>query len=163
MTDPRPVAAASAIFPQTRPGGCLCGAVRFEAVLATPDFGACHCEMCRRWTGSALLGMSLPAGAITWHGEEHIARIQSSDWAERGFCSRCGSGLYYRVTAPGAAAQRIELPIGLLDDAGGLTSTNEIYIDHKPDSYAYAGAGRKLMTRQDCLEAFGGLDETDGK
>ena len=142
---------------ETRAGGCLCGAVRFEAKLSSHNFGACHCEMCRRWTGSALLGMSLPADAIVWTGEEHISRIQSSDWAERGFCRRCGSGLFFRVTAESEWAGKIELPIGLLDDPNGLTFTNEIYIDHKPDGYAFAGDGRKLMTRQDCIEAFGGL------
>lgn len=150
---------ATAEFPQSRSGGCLCGAVRFDAALAAPDFGACHCEMCRRWTGSALLGMPLPADAITWRGEQHIARIQSSDWVERGFCSRCGSGLFYRVTTATGTAAKIELPIGLLDDADGLNFTNEIYIDHKPDSYAYAGEGRKMMTRQDCVEAFGALGD----
>ena len=28
--------------------------------------------------------------------EEHIATYQSSDWAERAFCSMCGSNLWYK-------------------------------------------------------------------
>ena len=36
--------------------------------------------------------------------------------------------------------------------------TNEIYIDHKPDSFAYAGDGRRLLTRQECVERFGVLE-----
>jgi len=139
---------------EVRTGGCLCGAVRFSARLVNRDFGACHCEMCRRWTGSALLGISVPTGDITWTGVEHIATRQTSAWAERAWCSECGSGLYFRVTDGGPHSGDTELPVGLLDDAGGLTMTNEIYVDHKPDSYAYAGTGRRLMTRQDCIEAF---------
>jgi hypothetical protein len=46
------------------------------------------------------------------------------------------------------------LPIGSLDDASGLTMTNEIYIDMKPDSFAFAGEGRNVMTRADCIAKF---------
>ena len=139
---------------ETRPGGCLCGAVRFSAGLTELTFGACHCEMCRRWTGSALLGISVPTGNIVWHGEDKIATRQTSPWAMRAWCSDCGSNLYFRVTADTEWSGVTELPIGLFDDASGLTMTNEIYIDHKPDSFAYAGKGRKLMTRQDCIDKF---------
>jgi len=139
---------------ETREGGCLCGAVRFQADLVSRNFGACHCEMCRRWTGSALLGMTFPLGNVRWSGADHIATRQTSPWAMRAWCRDCGTNLYFRVTADSAYAGDIELPIGILDDANGLTMTNEIYIDHKPDSFAYAGAGRKLMTRQDCIDKF---------
>ena len=138
----------------TRSGQCLCGAVRFTARDVPEVFGACHCEMCRRWTGSALLGVTVPADAVDWEGREHIATIQSSAWAERAWCRACGSGLWFRVTAKGAYSDDVEIPIGLFDDPDGFRMTNEIYIDHKPDSYAYAGEGRKLMTRQDCIDKF---------
>ena len=140
-----------------RSGGCLCGAVRFTARDVPETYGACHCEMCRRWTGSALLGVTVPQASVTWQGAEHIARFQSSGWAERAFCARCGSGLWYHVTANSAHAANLELPIGLFDTADGLRLTSEIYIDHKPDSYALAGEGRTLMTRAECVAKFGAL------
>ena len=139
---------------ETREGGCLCGAVRFKAGLIKREFGACHCEMCRRWTGSALLGMTVPDENVDWLGEDHIASRQTSPWAMRAWCRECGSNLYYKVTIQNEWSGNVELPIGLFDDANGLTLANEIYIDHKPDSFAYAGEGRKLMTRQDCIEKF---------
>lgn len=141
-----------------RTGGCLCGAVRFTARGVGEAFGACHCDMCRRWTGSALLGITVPEGNVTWDGEEHIARRRSSAWAERAWCAECGSGLWFRVTIESPYLGNLELPIGLFDDASGLTMTNEIYIDHKPDSFAYAGAGRTLMTRADCVAKFAVLN-----
>lgn len=139
---------------ETRSGGCLCGAVRFDAALTTREFGACHCEMCRRWTGSALLALTVPQANVTWQGAENIARFQSSDWAERAHCARCGTPLWYHVTMDGPMAASLELPIGLFDDAGGLTFGNEIYIDHKPDSFAYAG-DRPRLTRRETLARFG--------
>lgn len=141
-----------------RTGGCLCGAVRFTARLTGTDFGACHCAMCRRWTGSALLGITVPEGNVDWTGADHIATRQTSAWAMRAWCRDCGSGVYFKVTLQGDYSGNLELPIGLFDDPNGLTMANEIYIDHKPDSFAYAGEGRRQMTRQDCVDRFPVLD-----
>jgi len=141
-----------------RQGGCMCGAVRFMARDVPETFGACHCQMCRRWTGSALLGVTVPEGDVTWEGADSIATIRSSSWAERAFCARCGSGLYFRVTMESEWSGNVELPIGLFDDASGMRMSNEIYIDHKPDSYAYAGEGRELKTRADCVAKFAVLN-----
>ena len=137
-----------------RAGGCLCGAVRFRAGLIHHSFGACHCEMCRRWTGSALLAISVPTQNVTWDGEDNIACFQSSDWAERANCRVCGSALFYRVTADGPGAGEMELPVGAFDTPDGLTFDSEIYIDLKPDSYSFAG-DRKRMTRAQTYEHFG--------
>ncbi|WP_245188920.1 GFA family protein [Mameliella alba] len=143
-----------------RSGGCMCGAVRFTARDVPAQAGACHCEMCRRWTGSALIGVTVPLVNVTWEDETHLGRIQSSDWAERGFCTRCGSGMFFRVTMESAYSGDLELPIGVFDEADGFEMTNEIYIDVKPDSFAYEGqAGRKLMTRAECHAKFGVLAE----
>lgn len=137
-----------------REGGCLCRAVRFTATLTGTNFGVCHCPMCRKWTGSALLGITVPEGNVDWTGAEHIARRQSSAWGERAWCAECGSALWFRVTVDGPYAGNLELPVGLFDDANGLTMTNEIYIDMKPDSYAFAGEGRNVLTRAQCVEKF---------
>jgi hypothetical protein len=137
-----------------RSGGCLCGAVRFRAALTGTNFGVCHCQMCRKWTGSALLGITVPAANVEWVGVEHIARRQSSAWGERAWCADCGSALWFRVTVDGPHAGNLELPVGTFDDANGLTMTNEIYIDHKPDSYAFAATDRQVLTRAQCVEKF---------
>lgn len=143
-----------------RSGGCLCGAVRFSARNVPTSFGACHCEMCRRWTGSALLGVTVPLESVVWEGTEHIATRQTSDWAERAWCRECGSNLWFKVTMQGPYSGGVELPIGLFDDASGMTMTNEIWIDHKPDSFAYEANDRQILTRQQCLDKLGVQDIT---
>ncbi len=139
-------------------GGCLCGAVRFTATGVPDTIGACHCEMCRRWTGSALMAATVPGDGIQWTGTDAIRKCQTSDWAERAWCGKCGSALYYHVTAPGPHSANYEIPLGLFDDPNGFKLTSEIYIDHKPDSFAYAGEGRDVLTRQQCVEKFGDLE-----
>jgi hypothetical protein len=145
---------AGAQVVDVRAGRCLCGGVRFRAGLTSFSFGACHCDMCRRWVGSALLAISVPTDNIHWDGHANIARFQSSSWAERANCKVCGTALFYRVTSDGPGAGDTELPIGLFDSADGLTFDSEIYIDLKPDSFAYAG-DRKRMTRAQTHEHFG--------
>ncbi|WP_253913329.1 GFA family protein [Pseudoruegeria sp. HB172150] len=141
-----------------REGGCLCGAVRFVAAAVPATAGICHCEMCRRWTGSALIGVTVKAEDLSWQGAEHIQEKQTSGWAKRGWCGECGSNLFFQVTMDGPYLGGVEIPMGLFDDPNGFEITNEIYIDHKPHSYAFAGEGRQVLTRQQCVEKFAVLD-----
>lgn len=77
-------------------GGCLCGAVRYQANESPIDSAYCHCSMCQRWTGapvSAGLGFRIAALQIT-RGQPRF--YNSSTSAERGFCSDCGSSIFVR-------------------------------------------------------------------
>lgn len=35
-------------------GGCLCGALRYEAAVSKSENWYCHCRMCQKATGSAV-------------------------------------------------------------------------------------------------------------
>lgn len=76
-------------------GSCLCGAVTFEVEggLAPPD--ACHCEQCRRWTGHYLVSTDVSRAALRVIGEERLRWYRSSARVRRGFCSDCGSSLFF--------------------------------------------------------------------
>jgi len=136
-----------------RTGKCMCGAVKYTAKELKTELGACHCEMCRQWTGGPLLSFS--SRAVDWTGEDKITTFKSSDWAERAFCSVCGSGLFYRVTAPGPYQGQFHIPFGTLDDQSGFEMNVELFIDKKPDAYALEGE-RKKLTAQQVFEMFGG-------
>ncbi|NNL85716.1 MAG: GFA family protein [Myxococcales bacterium] len=129
-------------------GKCLCGAVTFTAEDVDPHVHACHCDMCRRWSGGP--GMAIYVGSIAFSGEENITAYASSAWAERGFCRICGSNLFYRVKEP----NRWVLWSGTLDDPSALELAGEIYIDEKPDFYAFAGE-RKRLTGAEFLKSIG--------
>jgi hypothetical protein len=114
-------------------GGCLCGAVRFRAAKVETDHEACHCGMCRRWAGSPLFAASVEN--VEFEGEDNITAYDSSEWASRGFCSKCGSGLYYYLRP----ADRYIMCVGAFDEAAKFRLVGEIYIDHKPPGYEFAG------------------------
>ena len=119
-------------------GKCLCGAVTFEAEDVEAGLHVCHCSMCRRWAGGPLF--STGAGKVRFRGEENIERFSSSTWAERGFCKRCGSNLFFRVKE----ADQYILNMGSFDDQHAFGIAGEIYIEDKPPGYALAGEHPRL-------------------
>ena len=129
-------------------GRCLCGAVRYEAEFEEPAAHACHCGMCRRWSGS--VGMALPATTIAFEDEEPITLYNSSEWAERGFCGTCGGHLFYRLKQNGQTI----VWFGTLDDVSDITMGSEMYVDHKPDFLAFTGDHPRL-TEKEFLEQMG--------
>ncbi len=134
----------------SKTGGCLCGAVRFELAEAPTAYGACHCGMCRKFSGGIELGVMVPAGGIAWTGEGNLTSYTSSEWAERGFCKICGSSLYWKLTAPGPMQGLFSISAGALDSLEGMEFESEVYIDAKPESHAFAGE-RKRMTEAEVL------------
>ena len=74
-------------------GGCLCGAVRYETTAEPIGACHCHCDRCRRHTGSLFASaVGFSTEDITWTNEQP-AMFQSSDNCGRLFCARCGSTL----------------------------------------------------------------------
>lgn len=132
-------------------GGCLCGAVRYRLAKPVTEIDACHCGMCRKFSGGIELGFNVEPGDVTWSGEDQVKVYRSSDWGERGFCGTCGSSLFWRTH--GDAPAHLSLTGGSLDSFEGVSLTSEIFVDHKPDAYALAGE-RKRMTSQEVIAAF---------
>jgi hypothetical protein len=125
--------------PTVAQGTCLCKAVSLSASQLSKSVGACHCNMCRKWGGSALLVLEGKSD-VHFEGEENISIYPSSDWAERGFCKHCGTHLFYRLK------QQTEyyLPVGLFDNIDELVFENQIFIDEKPEYYTYANETKNM-------------------
>ncbi len=123
----------------SKTGSCLCGAVKYRVKSEISEVGACHCGMCRKWTGGVNLAFQVAANDMEITGGDHITYYPSSDWAERGFCQKCGSSLFYRVTAEGPQKGEYHVGMGTLEDTAGVTLTSEIFTDEKPDGYGFAG------------------------
>ena len=136
----------------TRHGQCQCGAVSFTAEEVEQEFGACHCRMCQRWSGGIFFATS--ARGVVFSGDEHIGRYQGSNWAERGFCMKCGSHLFYRLLN----SDEYEMCVGTFDETEHFVLTSEIFVDRKPAGYALAGDHPRL-TEAETLAKFSAASE----
>ncbi len=110
-----------------RSGRCLCGAVRFEIDAHDLRARACHCDDCRRWTGSAVYVIG-PFADIAVNADAPVVWHDASAWAERGFCGRCGSSLFWRAKTGGGATSAL---LGALDDQTGVELIVEIFCDRR--------------------------------
>jgi hypothetical protein len=116
-------------------GGCLCGAVRYEATGPLTSVTYCHCSRCRRWHGHF--------GAYCAVDREHFRITQSRGlkWhtglsadIRRGFCAECGSSVLFDE----AGLPKMSICAGTLDAPSGTREKAHIYVASKGDYYEVA-------------------------
>ncbi len=96
-------------------GGCLCGAVRIEAVGKPLRVGVCHCMDCRKHHGAPFHASAIfPAAAVRVTGELR-------DFRGRGFCPACGSPVM------GRSGEEVEVNLGTLDAPNQFRPTYELW------------------------------------
>jgi hypothetical protein len=95
--------------------------------------------MCRKWGGAALLVVECGSD-VAFSGAENISLYQSSEWAERGFCNKCGSHLFFKFKQN----NQYFIPVGLFDNAEGFVFDNQVFIDEKPPYYSFANKTQNL-------------------
>jgi hypothetical protein len=112
-------------------GSCLCGAVTFEVSVALPAPDACHCKACRKQSGHFFASTDVPKSAVTIHGEEHVSWHSSSEKVRRGFCSRCGSSLFWDPVF----RDWIGIAMGAFDTPTETSLAAHIFVADKGDYY----------------------------
>lgn len=136
----------------THTGRCLCGTVQFSADTPSETFSVCHCGMCRRWSAGPFMSVHGDGPVSITQGGESLTWFRGSEWAERGFCNKCGTSLFYRLANQPELFTAIA--IDALDDADGFALQRHIYVDAQPDRYAFAGS-QPRVTEKELLAEFG--------
>ncbi len=96
-------------------GGCLCGAIRFEAKGRPLRVGLCHCMDCRKFHGALFHASAIfLSEAVTIQGDP-------GDYRGRFFCPRCGSSVF------GRSGDEIELHLGAFDAPDQFKPTYELW------------------------------------
>jgi hypothetical protein len=129
-------------------GGCLCGAVRFTATPANRDVGACHCSMCRKWSAGPFLVLDCGT-SLKIDDASQLGVYRSSEWAERCFCKKCGTPLFYRLVGKDLYFASAEA----FDDRDGYAFVSQIFIEEKPAYYDFANKTQN-MTGAEVFAAF---------
>ena len=113
-------------------GGCLCGAVRYEAPRPLRDVVLCHCGMCRRTHGHVAAYTAVPKAALTLREARGLKWFASSDKARRGFCGECGASLFWEPSG----RDYVAIAAGTLDAPTRLATTLQIHVAGAGDYYA---------------------------
>jgi hypothetical protein len=108
-------------------GGCLCGAIRYEADQPPFDAGYCHCRMCQKnlgglfgaWVFFNLADFRFTSNEPAWY--------QSSASVKRGFCPDCGSPIIYQPENVDFAT----IWIGTLDEPSEFEPRSHSYTESK--------------------------------
>ena len=109
-------------------GSCLCGEVRFAIDGTFERFYLCHCEHCRKETGSAHAANLFSSTArVEWISGQDKARIYNLPRTRhtRCFCSTCGSAL------PHVTETMVVVPAGCLDTDPGAGPDAHIFTASK--------------------------------
>jgi hypothetical protein len=107
-------------------GSCLCGQVRFEVRGNFDSFFLCHCEYCRKDTGSAHAANLFASTAIlSWlSGANNVTQFNlPATRHARSFCSTCGSALPHQAQGAGM----LVVPAGSLDSPVAIAPNAHIF------------------------------------
>ncbi len=113
-------------------GSCLCGAVRYEVRGPLRDVLYCHCNQCRKTSGHFVAATDAMVGDFVLLEDGGLRWYASSPEAERGFCTRCGSSLFWRPVE----GDRIAIMAGTLDTPTGLRAREHIFLSSAGDYYS---------------------------
>lgn len=114
-------------------GGCLCGAVRYEATDLTGPIGHCHCGTCRKAHGSAFSTVARTMReSFRWvRGGEGVRSYESSPGKRRHFCPNCGS----HMMAEWESESEVILRLGTLDTDPGARPVAHLWTEQKAPWY----------------------------
>jgi hypothetical protein len=113
-------------------GGCLCGALRWEADAAPIAAGQCYCEDCRKASGSGFVPfMAFRASAIRFSGPSRCFTSKSAAGgdADRNFCPTCGGLVFGGILGQ---STRFTVYAGSLDDPSAFRPTIAIMTRNRP-------------------------------
>lgn len=87
-----------------RKATCCCGQLAIQVSGEPALYGICHCDNCKRRTGSAF-GMSAyfedTQGAMV-SGKSEVSEIHGENEQVRSFCPDCGTTLFWKIaSSPG--------------------------------------------------------------
>ncbi|KAK7403832.1 hypothetical protein QQX98_010378 [Neonectria punicea] len=104
-------------LPESITGGCLCGSIRYTITFPSNhafkgECSTCQCTQCRKNTGSLLARFhSVPLSAVAYSSQTTLKTFHATPECARGFCSECGSFLFWRQEA----SDRISMAVGTFD------------------------------------------------
>ena len=113
-------------------GGCLCGAVRYQATAEPLAMRLCWCRDCQYLAaGNATANVVFPSEAVTIKGtvSDYTGTADSGNVMHRKFCPTCGTPLFSQSQA---RPHLIIIRAGTLDEPQRVTPSANIWTESAP-------------------------------
>ena len=123
-------------------GHCYCGAIE----ILIKEYGnfvyTCHCDECRRLNSGPVLSIDPgPKENVEFVCAKEAITIYNDGHVERGFCSVCGSTLFWHDPNDNHYCMNAELFDDIIKNA---SFELELFYAMKPEYYSFVGERKKL-------------------
>ena len=116
--------------PPVLQASCLCGEVRFSVPRPEGGITACHCSQCRKLSGHYAASFDADEAQVHFDARASLAEYATPAGAQRGFCTGCGSSLYFR-----ASDGAFSVEAGAVDGPTGSRLAGHIHMADAGDYY----------------------------
>ncbi len=124
-------------------GSCLCKRVKYSIEAELEEFYLCHCEQCRKITGSAFASnIQAKPTEIEWlSGAQYVRRFDypGDRFFTKVFCCECGSGLPFL----NKSGKKLFIPAGSLDCEPGINPGHNIFWGDRSSWYETGVSARR--------------------
>ena len=110
---------------------CLCGEIKIQIKGKLRYVSNCHCSQCMKTHGNFASYTSTLEKNVKFINKKTLKWYHSSKFAKRGFCSKCGASVFYKIKK----SDNISISAGMFDNPTKLKTHSNIFIKGKLDYY----------------------------
>ena len=110
---------------------CLCGGIKIKVKGKLADVINCHCSQCRKTHGNYSTYTHCLDENVTFISKKTLKWYHSSKVGKRGFCSRCGASIFYKLNK----SKNISIAAGMFNNPTTLKNNSNIFVKGKLDYY----------------------------
>ena len=110
---------------------CLCSGVKFTTSGNHRDVQNCHCVQCMKTHGHHAAYTKVEEQNVKFTKKNTLKWFRSSKMAKRGFCSKCGASIFFKVIG----TKDICIAAGMFNGPTKLKTTIDIFTKNRLDYY----------------------------
>ena len=110
---------------------CLCGGIKISVKGKLRNVSNCHCLQCMKTHGNFASYTACKQKKIIFINNKTLKWYKSSNFAKRGFCSKCGASMFYKKTK----SDNISVAAGMFEKETTLKTYCNIFIKGKMRYY----------------------------
>ena len=112
-------------------GKCLCGGIKFSTKGFHRHISNCHCIQCMKTHGNFAAYTRVDDSNLKFHSKKTLKWFKSSKRAQRGFCSRCGDSVFFKVNK----SKTTSISAGMFDKSLKVKTNKNIFVKNRLKYY----------------------------